>query len=172
MSTPLIARKPPLTLTTGLLYVALLSVSLLAAALVAQHVFAMRPCAWCVFQRVILASITVIASIGALFAYKSKVGVARLFAVLSGILSFCGIVSSAYQDRVANHSFSCDLSFADRFIQSSGLDQAFPWMFGIYASCIEASGTVLGIGLATWAILFFMFLTGLSVIVAIARTNS
>jgi disulfide bond formation protein DsbB len=40
----------------------------------------------------------------------------------------------------------------------SGLDEAVPWLFGIYASCMEARVTLLGIEYAWWSMAMFSIL--------------
>lgn len=125
----------------------------LGIALVSQHMFDMPPCAWCVLQRLIYLMVGVVALIGA------NVGMlSRLCAGLCGLLSVSGIAAAWYQYDVAAHMFSCDLTFADQFMSASGLDASVPWLFGIYASCMDAMVDVLGVEYALWSLSLFVVL--------------
>lgn len=133
--------------------IAIVCFGAVGVALVSQHVFGMAPCAWCVLQRLIYLVIGVIALIGA------NVGVlSRLCAGLGVVLSVTGIAAAWYQYDVAAHMFSCDLTFADQFISASGLDAAVPWLFGIFATCMDAMVEVLGVEYALWSLALFVLL--------------
>ncbi|OZI56952.1 disulfide bond formation protein B [Bordetella genomosp. 4] len=133
--------------------IAILCFGALGVALVSQHVYDMPPCAWCVLQRLIYLTIGVIALIGA----NVRV-LARLCAGLAALLSVGGIAAAWYQYDVAAHMFSCDQTFADQFMSASGLDGAVPWLFGIYASCMDAMVEVLGVEYALWSLSLFVLL--------------
>src|SRR5690606_41425877 len=95
----------------------------------------------------------VIALIGA------NVGVlSRLCAGLGVGLCATGIAAAWYQYDVAAHMFSCDLTFAEQFISASGLDAAVPWLFGIFATCMDAMVEVLGVEYALWSLALFVLL--------------
>ena len=52
------------------------------------------------------------------------------------------------------------MSFADVFIsRHTGLDSAIPWLFGIYATCMDAAVTLFGVEYALWALILFALLT-------------
>ena len=144
--------------------IAFLSFAALGVALVSQHVFNMPPCAWCVLQRLIYLVIGLIALIGA-----SVNALARLGAALTGILSLSGMAAAWYQYDVAAHMFSCDLTFADRFMSASGLDGSIPWVFGIFASCMDATVEVLGIEYALWSLALFAIILITSLTAAVKR---
>jgi len=136
-------------------FVALLSLVAFLLALFAQHVLGMAPCAWCVLQRVIVLSIVVVAGLSALAAAYKKLWLARLGALGLLLLGGAGISAAWHQYTVAAHSFSCAQSFADRFMQASGLEQALPGIFGIYANCMQAQASWLGLDFALWAFSLF-----------------
>ena len=135
----------------GLLWlIAIFCFGAVGVALVSQHMFDMVPCAWCVLQRLIYLIIGVVALIGA------NVGLlARLCGFVCSLLSTAGIAAAWYQYDVAAHMFSCDQTFADQFMSASGLDGAAPWLFGIYATCMDASVKVFGIEYALWSLMLF-----------------
>ena len=156
---------------TRLLHVtALLCVAALAIALISQHVFDMRPCAWCVLQRLLFAVIAIVCWLGIFLARYAPV-IARLGGALVAILSAGGVVAAWYQYSVAANMFSCDMTFADRFMFKSGLDGALPWLFGIYATCMDARVELLGIEYALWGLGLFVItgLMGLAAIVVRSR---
>ena len=127
-------------------------------ALVSQHVFDMMPCAWCVFQRLIYVAIAAVSALGAL-GHPGKLRVRTgLLAALA--LSAGGIMAARYQINVASNMFSCAQTFADQFMTRSGLDAGIPWLFGIFASCMDAKVDVLGVEYAVWSLALFWLLLG------------
>lgn len=154
--------------STLLNIIALLCVAAVAVALVSQHVFGMRPCAWCVFQRLIFLVIAAVAWLSVLGSRYSPV-LRRAGAIVAAILSVGGIVAAWYQYTVAAKLFSCDLTFADRFMVQSGLDGSVPWLFGIFASCMDARVELLGVEYALWSMGLFAVAGVLAVIAALSR---
>ncbi|SAI71192.1 disulfide bond formation protein B [Bordetella ansorpii] len=139
------SRKRPLLL------ISFLSFAAIGIALISQHVYDYAPCAWCVFQRLIYLTIGIVALLGA----AGGPVAARIAGVLTAILSAGGIVAAWYQYTVAAKMLSCDQTFADRFMVSTGLDGAVPWLFGIFATCMDASVEVLGVEYALWSLALF-----------------
>jgi disulfide bond formation protein DsbB len=74
------------------------------------------------------------------------------------------VISAVYQEKVAANTFSCAQTFADQLMTKSGLDAAVPWLFGIYASCMEARVKLMGIEYAWWSMLMFSLLSVLGLI--------
>ena len=137
--------------------IALLSIAGVAAALISQHVFGMAPCAWCVFQRLIYIGIAVVCWLG-LALGQVRAGLARIAAGCAALIAAGGIVAAWYQYTVAAQMFSCDQTFADRFMVQSGLDAGLPWLFGIYATCMDARVDLFGIEYALWSLALFAVL--------------
>ena len=133
--------------------VSLLCLAAVGIALISQHVFNMRPCAWCVLQRLILLAIAAVCGLAGT-GWGSTLA-RRIGAALGAVLGVCGIVAAWYQYSVASNAFSCAQTFADRFMSGSGLDGALPWLFGIYASCADARVSLLGIEYALWGLMLF-----------------
>ncbi|NGM88391.1 disulfide bond formation protein B [Parapusillimonas sp. SGNA-6] len=154
--------------STLLHLIALLSVAAVAVALVSQHVFGMRPCAWCVFQRLIFLAIAAVAWLSVLAGRYTAV-LRRAGAVVAALLSVGGIVAAWYQYTVAAKLFSCDLTFADRFMVQSGLDSGVPWLFGIFASCMDARVELLGVEYALWSMGLFVVTGILAAVAALSR---
>lgn len=152
---------------TLLRLIALASLGAVVIALVSQHVFDMRPCAWCVFQRLIFLVIAVVAALASLGQPNGQLQ--RAGSVLSLLLCLGGIISAWYQYSVAALMFSCDRTFADRFMVESGLDAAAPWLFGIYATCMDARVHLLGVEYALWALGLFAVLALVSAAVMLRR---
>ncbi|MFA5662737.1 disulfide bond formation protein B [Castellaniella sp.] len=133
---------------------ALVCIAALAVALISQHLFGMRPCAWCVLQRFILLVIAVISLLAS--AGRESGAWQRLGAFMIVLASASGVTAAWYQYRVAAVSFSCAQTFADRFMTESGLDGALPWLFGIQASCSDARVSLLGLEYALWGLACFL----------------
>jgi disulfide bond formation protein DsbB len=136
--------------------------SLLAVfiALISQYQYDMQPCAWCVFQRFIYLTITALCFTG-VFIFPSRRGIA-VTAGCSLALSLGGITAAWYQTQVAANSFSCVQSLADQFVTRLGLDETMPWLFGIYASCMDARVKVFGLEYGYWSLILFVLLGAIS----------
>ncbi|WP_071058276.1 disulfide bond formation protein B [Pelistega sp. MC2] len=150
-------------------FIAFLCMAAVGFALFSQHYLGMLPCAWCVLQRLILLIIAVICLLANLF---KPLFLIRLCAFLSFSLSITGILSAWYQYSVASNLVSCDMTFADRFMSKwTGLDAMFPWLFGIFATCMDAKVSLLGIDYALWALAMFVLCALLSLIAVFRKNN-
>jgi disulfide bond formation protein DsbB len=143
--------------------IACVSLLALAVALIAQYVFAVQPCAWCVLQRLLYLVIAVVTWIGA---YGGRTA-ARIVAALTALLAIAGMAAAWYQLTVASKMLSCAQTYADWIISSTHLDVALPWLFGVYASCMDAAGSLLGVDYAIWSLGLFaiLFIFNLPVLV-------
>ncbi|NYT57676.1 disulfide bond formation protein B [Alcaligenaceae bacterium] len=150
--------------------IALLCVAALTFALVSQHVFDMQPCAWCVLQRLVFVATALTCWVG-LLAGRIVAGLRRLAALLVAGLGIAGTVAAWYQYSVAAKMFSCDMTFADRFMVDSGLDANVPWLFGIFASCMDARVDLLGIEYALWSLSLFLAITVLGLAALLLRAH-
>jgi len=137
--------------------VGILCLAAVGVALISQYAFGMQPCAWCVFQRLIYLVMAVVC-LGAANA-GDRPGLRGAAAILAALLGLGGMIAAWYQYSVAAKMFSCDQTFADRFIVQSGLDANLPWLFGIFATCMDARVTVLGVEYAIWSLILFALLT-------------
>lgn len=126
--------------------VAVLSFSAVALALVGQHYFDMRPCPWCILQRVIYLAIGIVALLGLLEPLRLPA------LLLTPVLAGCGIAAALYQHFVAAKSNSCALTLADRIVSALGLDRLAPSWFEPTANCAEAIVSVLGIPFDVWSL--------------------
>jgi len=156
------------TTTLILHLIALLCVAAVGAALVSQHVFDMPPCAWCVFQRVLFLAIAVVCWLGILAGRFNSLA-PRAAGLLAALGAAGGFIAGWYQDNVAAQMFSCDLTFADRFMVESGLDAGVPWLFGIFATCMDARVELLGIEYVLWAMALFVVVAILGLVAAFRR---
>lgn len=145
---------------------ALLSILAVLVALVSQHIFGMQPCAWCVLQRLIFLVIALVCALGG---WSASRPVRKVAAGLSVVLAGGGVAAAWYQHSVASHLFSCDLTFADRFMVGTGLDAGLPWLFGIFATCMDARVAVLGVEYALWSLALFVVLGVLGLIALLRR---
>lgn len=130
-------------------------------ALISQYVYDMQPCAWCVFQRLlylIVGSVALLATVG-------QPGKLRLSLTAALVVagSIAGMTSAWYQERVAANTFSCAQTLADQIMTKSGLESVAPWLFGIYASCMDARVKLLGLEYAWWSMLMFALVGAIGV---------
>lgn len=145
-----------------LVAISFLSIGSVLAALVSQHLFDMAPCAWCVLQRVIYLGIGVVSGLAAMHNPRHASTI-RLYALLVGMMAIAGLVAAIYQKNIAAKMLSCDQTLADRWMTQSGLESAVPWLFGIYANCMDAVVYLVGIEYAVWSALLFSLIALLSV---------
>lgn len=143
--------------------IAVLSFTAMALALVGQYQFDMRPCPWCILQRVIYLAIGLVALLGLL--RPLRVAAAALALVLAG----CGIAATLYQHFVAAKSNSCALTLADRIVSGLGLDRLAPAWFEPTANCSEAIVAVLGITFDMWSLMLYCVLAAMSILALRAR---
>ena len=136
---------------------AILSYGAVAAALYSQHVLDMLPCAWCVLQRLIYLIVGTLAMIGLLGGHVALIRRVSLVGIC--VASLMGVTAAWHQWTVAAQSFSCDQTLADRIMTSSGLESSIPWLFGIYATCMDAAVSILGLDFAVWSLLLFSVFT-------------
>lgn len=156
------SRKTTLLLTAC----ALLCLALLGLGEVLQHVFGMKPCSWCVLQRLIFLLVGVACALGAWVGSRP----ARLGAVaLADLLATSGLAAALYQHFVASRSDSCLMTLADQIVMALSLHEIAPWMFMPYAPCNEANMPFLGVPFALWAALAFTLL-GLATAAAFVAT--
>ena len=121
-----------------------------AAALLAQYRFDMRPCPWCIVQRLIYVVIAVVCIVGA----RGR-GLQRPAAALTVLLALLGIASAVWQHVVAAKQFSCDLTAADRIITALRLEAIAPWLFQVTASCAEAAVSLAGVPFEYWSLALY-----------------
>ena len=133
----------------------LLSLAAVAAASLAQHVFDMQPCPWCILQRVIFIVIALLCGVGALVSSR---GVRAVVAGLALVLALCGAAAALWQHFVAAKSASCNLTLADRIIGALGLEALLPALFQVTASCADAVSTIVGVPFEFWSLALFVLL--------------
>ena len=136
-----------------LLAIAALSFGAIGAALLTQHVFDMRPCAWCVLQRLVFVAIGLVALFG--LAWRSMTG-QRVIHLSLLLLCGSGIAAALWQHFVAKASVSCNLTLADRIVSGLGLDALLPDVFQATASCAEAAVDLAGVPYEFWSLGLFV----------------
>jgi protein dithiol:quinone oxidoreductase len=127
----------------------------LGLALLAQYSFEMRPCAWCVLQRLLYILLAIFLSLAAAI---GRPLIRKTLASLCVVICAAGATAALYQHHVAAKLLSCDLTLADKIISLTGLDQSLPSLFSATASCAQASVAVVGIPFAYWSFGLFMLL--------------
>ena len=137
-------------LPAGIMAAALLA---LASALVAQHVFNMQPCPWCVLQRLLFLGIAIFSAIGlsrSTHRYRFAIGGPVL------ILALLGVASAAWQHFVAAKSTSCNLTLADKIItRYLHVDRLLPSVFEPRGTCADAAVNLLGVPFDFWSLGLF-----------------
>lgn len=132
--------------------IAAASVGAVAVALISQHVFEMYPCPWCILQRLIY---LVIAALAGVTAFLPGTALRRVGAVGVVVLTGCGIASAVYQHQVASTLLSCNLTLADTILTALGLEDRWPVVFQVTASCADAATTMVGLPYEYWSLLLY-----------------
>jgi disulfide bond formation protein DsbB len=147
--------------------IAAVSFAAVAIAVIAQHQFGVKPCPWCVMQRVIFLLIGAVALVGLVLR-----GVVRRGALLVvAALALAGIASAYYQHEVASQSYSCALTLADRINTALGLEDLWPYVFMVTGNCAEAAAyRLLGLPYEVWSGLLYVLTAGVA-LVAFSKGN-
>jgi|SRR5690625_565723 len=146
--------------------IALLSAGALVFALVAQHLLGMQPCAWCIFQRLLVLGFIALAILGLILVWLKLYYLVLGLSFILLITGIGGIYTAWHQFSFAAKSFSCELTFADKLISYLGLEQLAPSVFGIYATCMDAQVNLFGIDFALWSLGFFVVVAILAFVLA------
>ncbi len=133
----------------------------LMGSLIAQYVFNLQPCPYCILQRLFLFMMifnSIFYYISS-FAHQSqefkKINMYSYYFFNIAILSLA-IYTIGYQYFIASHSFSCDLTLPDKILEKSKLMNLLPFLFEPKASCAEAKFYILGISFEIYVFLFLM----------------
>ncbi|MEQ1805462.1 MAG: disulfide bond formation protein B [Burkholderiaceae bacterium] len=127
----------------------------LGLALGAQYVFEMRPCPWCILQRLIFIVIGLLCLIGALLAAR-PVRIACAGATFT--LALLGAAAALWQHNVAAKSSSCNLTLADKVLNALGVEALWPTLFQVTANCADSAVRVLGVAFEHWSLALYLLL--------------
>ena len=150
----IVIRLPQVLVAVGLV-----SLGAVGLAAIAQHVFGMQPCPWCVLQRLIYIVVGVLALVAAALPGLGR----RLFIGLALLGALSGLAAALWQQLHAVNEASCAMTLADRIMTGLRLDSLLPQLFTAYASCADAAVSVLGIPFAVWSALLYVILAWLLV---------
>jgi disulfide bond formation protein DsbB len=78
-----------------------------------------------------------------------------LTGALALLLALSGIASALWQHFHAASEFSCDRSLAERVISALDLENLWPRVFAVRASCADAAASLLGIPYDFWSLALF-----------------
>ena len=137
--------------TQRLYAVAILCLLGVAVALGAQYGFDMRPCPWCILQRLLFVLVAVLCVVAAWLRGGPRVALGGIAVLLAA----CGIAAALYQNLVAAKSMSCNLTFADKLITGIGVDKLLPSVFAVTGSCAEAAVSIIGVPFEFWSLGLF-----------------
>ncbi len=138
----------------ALALICLASFAAVGLALVAQHGFNVKPCPWCVMQRGIFLLIGAVAGLGWLLRSVQALRSTALGLVI--VLALAGLAAAYYQHDVAAKLASCDMTLADQLITQLNLEELWPPVFMVTASCAEAAAyRLLGLPYEAWSGLLY-----------------
>jgi protein dithiol:quinone oxidoreductase len=139
--------------------IALACFAAVGLALLGQYAFEMRPCPWCILQRLIFIVIGVVAALGALLGSRfARIGSAAAVFVLAVL----GCAAALWQHGVAAKSSSCNLTLADKILNALGVEALLPSLFQITANCADSAVKVFGVSFEHWSLALFAVLALLS----------
>ena len=126
--------------------VSVVSFSAVGFAVYSQQMWDMRPCPWCILQRMIFIAIFLTSALGAMLAHTPRTrrtfnpSRPALWPWLSIILmAGLGAGCAIYQNLVAANQASCSVSHAQSFIMATGLDELLPSLFMVTGTCADAA---------------------------------
>ena len=141
-------RSLPLAMAIG-------CVLALGFAVFTQQVWDMRPCPWCVLQRLLYIVIAVLCVACAFAPWRR----ARLGLSIAALLvATAGILAAVYQHEVAAKQFTCNLTFADTLVSALGIESLWPAMFKVTATCAESAVSLFGVPYEYWSLALFALL--------------
>jgi protein dithiol:quinone oxidoreductase len=146
--------------------IALISFGAVGIALYTQHKLDMQPCPWCVLQRLIFVAIGAWALLGALVPARLW---RQLVAIVVSLLAASGMAAALWQHFVAKASASCNLTFADKVMNASGLNERFPEVFAAYASCADAAVNLAGVPYEFFSLALFVLIDAIALMSFIRR---
>jgi disulfide bond formation protein DsbB len=153
--------KLPARVLAGMAFISFAAVGV---ALVAQHQFGVKPCPWCVLQRLIFLAIGTFSLLGWLVQARRSLRQAALVVVL--MLCAAGLTAAVFQHEVASQTASCAMGLADKIITALNLEDLWPSVFMVTANCSEAAAyRFIGLPYEIWSGLLFVGLGGLGLLV-------
>lgn len=145
-----------ITSRTGFLLVFVASLGLIGAALYMQHVMHLEPCPLCIFQRVFVMAIGVVALLGVLH-NPGRIG-RSLYAILIGLLALGGGAVATrqvwLQHLPADQVPECGPSL-DYMLEAFPLNQTLQLVFKGSGECAAVDWTLLGFSIAEWMLVVF-----------------
>jgi disulfide bond formation protein DsbB len=136
----------------GFLVMSAACVAAVGAAYWTQHHLDMQPCPWCILQRM---QLLVLAGLGLLIALLPSRLLQRVLSVLVVALAMSGVAAALWQHFVAAKSNSCALTLADRILTWTALDQRWPELFEVRATCADAAANLLNVPYEFWSLALF-----------------
>ena len=143
---------------------AVVSLGLLAAGLILGELARLQPCHLCNFQRLIYMVLAAIALCGVLLP-----GGRRLWSVLFGLAAMGGVITAIQQSWMQyapQEAIECgfgDPTLVERIVDWLGMQ--WPSMFMVTGFCTQQHWSFLGLSLANWSVLTFLFLFAVAVLI-------
>lgn len=145
-----------ITSRSGFLLAFVASLGLIGAALYMQHVMHLEPCPLCIFQRVFVMAIGVVALLGVLH-NPGRIG-RGLYATLIGLLAIGGGAVATrqvwLQHLPADQVPECGPSL-DYMLEAFPLNQTLQLVFKGSGECAAVEWTFLGFSIAEWMLVVF-----------------
>jgi disulfide bond formation protein DsbB len=148
--------------------VALACVALLAFGLYLQHVVGLEPCPMCIVQRYALVLVALLAGVGAA-ASGRLMQLAMSFAMLlfSGF-GACVAARQSWLQWYPPEIASCGRDFYG-MIETFPLQRAIPMIFRGSGDCTQVDWTFLGLSIANWSFLWFVFFALVAVLLLVRQ---
>lgn len=127
----------------------------LGFAVFTQQVWDMRPCPWCVLQRLLYILIALLSLACAFMPWRRG---RVVLAVATLVVAFSGILAAVYQHEVAAKQFTCNLTFADTLVTELGIETLWPAMFKVTATCAESAVSLFAVPYEYWSLALFALL--------------
>jgi disulfide bond formation protein DsbB len=153
-----------LTPRLGFLLLGLGAWGIAGAGFIIQEVESLNPCPLCIFQRVLYLCLGLLALLGALPPWKrghKVVGLGFALVALGGLLT--ALYQSLMQARpdLINECSYTDPGLIERLVDWLGMQ--YPALFLATGMCSSQEWVFLGLSMANWSVVCFLFLGGFAV---------
>lgn len=141
------------------LVVTLICAGVLAYAYYLQTVLFLDPCPWCIAQRLLFMTISLIAVTG-LF-HGPDAGGARAYGVAGAVVSLCGVAAASYQIWLQSdpaRAASCTASWLEYTLDWLRIGQLSPNFLMYDGPCTLAPWDLFGFSIPEWSLICFALL--------------
>jgi protein dithiol:quinone oxidoreductase len=134
-------------------------IGLLGYGLVVQHWGGIKPCPWCIVQRLVYMAIASVALMAAL--HRPGPAGTGVYSLFGGIAAAGGVAAAAYQvyiERDPQRALGCTGSSVENFLDQIKVGKAIPPLLQYEGACTPQPWSFLGLSIPEWSLVCFVLL--------------